>query len=101
MPDAACTVGTLLCTATLTPGSASSTAACAHAFPTTGTHLLGAHYAGDGTYTAIATAQSLVLAVNAAAPPHAVPALSTWLLGLLGGLLATLGLACTRGRSPR
>jgi autotransporter-associated beta strand protein len=100
-PDAVCTGGTLLCTAPLTPGSTSSTAACAHAFPTTGTHLLGAYYAGNGNYTAIATAQSLVLAVNAAAPPHAVPALSTWLLGLLGGLLAALGLARTRGRSPR
>ena len=93
-PDAVCTGGTLLCTVTLTAGTSNSTATCTHAFATTGTHPLGAYYAGDGNFVATATVQALALSVNP--PPIPAPALSTWLLGLLGSLLVMIGLSRTR-----
>jgi len=93
-PDAVCTGGTLLCTVTLTAGTSNSTATCTHAFATTGTHPLGAYYAGDGNFVATATVQALALSVNP--PPIPAPALSTWLLGLLGSLLVMIGLARAR-----
>ncbi|WP_051235881.1 MBG domain-containing protein [Ottowia thiooxydans] len=93
-PDAACSGGALLCTATLVPGATNSTAVCTHSFTTAGTHNLGAYYAGDDNYVAIATVQALALSVNTPAVP--VPTLSAWLLGLLGGLLAMIGFARAR-----
>ena len=93
-PDAACTGGALLCAATLVPGATNSTAVCTHSFAAAGTHNLGAYYAGDGNYVAMATVQALPLSVNG--PGVSVPTSSAWLLGLLSGLLATIGLAHAR-----
>jgi len=94
--NASCTGGTLLCASALAAMTAtSSTASCATIFSSTGTHLLSAFYAGDGNYTATATEEALVEKV--ASPSVAAPLLSPWLLGLLGGLFAAIGLARVTG----
>ncbi len=65
-------------------------------FATAGSHTITAAYSGDAA-TAAANI-TLVQAVSAADPVAPAPALSTWLLGLLGGLLVAVGLARVRGR---
>lgn len=100
--DASCTGGTLLCTAVLIPGTVNSTANCVHAFAGQGTHNLSAFYAGDSNFVAAATAPAQVIALEirpVPAPAVPVPALSAWLLGLLGGLLALAGIANARKRT--
>jgi hypothetical protein len=89
--NASCTGGTLLCGSALTATTAtSSTATCTTTLSSPGTHLLSAFYAGDGNYTATATEQALAETV---ASPVPALLLSPWLLGLLGSLLAAIGLA--------
>ncbi len=65
-------------------------------FTTAGNHTITAAYSGDAA-TAAANI-TLVQAVSAADPVVPAPALSTWLLGLLSGLLVMLGLERRRGR---
>lgn len=61
-----------------------------------GTHQLSATYAGDGMFAQ--TTMAAAVAVNAAAPAVPAPALSSWMLILLGGLLASLALQrCAKG----
>ena len=94
--NASCAGGTLLCASALTATTAtSSTASCTTTFSSPGTHLLSAFYAGDGNYTATATEQAL--AETVASPAVPAPLLSSWLLGLLGSLLAAIGLARVTG----
>ena len=94
--NASCTGGTLLCASALAATTAtSSTASCTTTFSSPGTHPLSAFYAGDGNYTATATEQALV--VTAASPAVPAPLLPSWLLGLLGSLLAAIGLARVTG----
>ena len=94
--NASCTGGTVLCASALTATTAtSSTASCTTTFSSPGTHLLSAFYAGDGNYTATATEEALAEAV--VFTPAPVPLLSPWLLGLLGSLLAAIGLARVTG----
>ena len=61
-----------------------------------GTHQLSAMYAGDGMFAQ--TTMAAAVAVNAAAPAVPAPALSPWMLILLGGLLASFALQrCAKG----
>ena len=91
--NGSCTGGMLLCASALVATTAtSSTATCTTTFSSAGTHPLSAFYAGDANYAATATAQALAEAVASPLAPTPVPLLSPWLLGLLGSLLAAIGL---------
>lgn len=81
----------MLCAAvTLTAGTTSSTATCNYSFTTLGTHTLSAFYAGDANFSATATTQVLVQSVDPLPVP--APMLGRYMLLLLGGLIAAIGI---------
>ena len=78
------------CTAALTAvGTGNYSGSCMLSFPAPGSYAITANYAGSSTNAPSSASQNLTVnAVVANTPGVAAPALSTWMLALLGALLA-------------